>query len=381
MQQPVNHVTAPHYIARGETRRRMGNITRLLRNYYCSLAAAVITLTMICTAGRASALVVLTPHMYSTVSGTVAVTSNLGGSYWWTQLTVDGVGVATNPNGNYSWDSTTVPNGSHTLGIKVFQEWATAPSDVASTTVTVSNSGSLSSSSGGSSASYFSTLPPHAQLPSGSWCASVIPSTPEKISSNAGDNATEPTSGQLDGFYANPASFLQASDIAQVDGQYTGSTDMILRWAACKWGIDENIVRAQAWGESAGYQTSAADWTTDGSLCPSGAAWNYSQCAQTYGIMQIKWPYQHNTWPMSWNSTAFNADYRFAVQRACMNGDIGYLSGDTPSPGYPTYPNGTSDQMLWGCIGEWFSGGWYDSGALSYISWIKTQLSEQQWLN
>jgi hypothetical protein len=378
MQHRSNGASEPKAGSGGSRRTRLN--TASLRIYYWSLIAGVVLLATICIRGNASALVVLTPYMGSTVSGTVAVTSNLGGSYWWTQLTVDGNGVATNPTGNYSWDSTTVSNGTHTLGVRVFQEWATVPSDVASTTVTVSNSSNLGSS-GGSGSYYFSTLPPHAQLPSGSWCASVIPSTPEKIPSNAGDNATVPNSGQLAGFYANPANFLQPSDIAQVDGQYTGSTDMILRWAACKWGIDENIVRAQAWGESSGYQTTANDWTTDGSLCPPGAAWNYSQCAQTYGILQIKWPYQQNTWPMSWNSTAFNADYRFAIQRACMNGDIGYLAGDTPSPGYPSYPNGTSDQMLWGCIGEWYSGGWYDSGALNYISWIKTQLSEQQWLN
>ena len=30
---------------------------------------------------------------------------------------------------------------------------------------------------------------------------------------------------------------------ARVTGNFTGTTDMILQWAACKWGIDEDIVR------------------------------------------------------------------------------------------------------------------------------------------
>ena len=33
---------------------------------------------------------------------------------------------------------------------------------------------------------------------------------------------------------------------ARVTGNFSGSTDEILQWAACKWGVDEDMVRAQA---------------------------------------------------------------------------------------------------------------------------------------
>jgi hypothetical protein len=32
----------------------------------------------------------------------------------------------------------------------------------------------------------------------------------------------------------------------RINGHFTGTTAQILRWAACKWGIDQNMVFAQA---------------------------------------------------------------------------------------------------------------------------------------
>ncbi|MGH2480567.1 MAG: hypothetical protein ACRDHW_13005 [Ktedonobacteraceae bacterium] len=53
-----------------------------------------------------------------------------------------------------------------------------------------------------------------------------------------------------------------------------------------------------------------------------------------------------------------------------------YLSNDTPLPGYPRYHAGD----LWGCIGRWFSGAWYDQGAVKYIQQVKTTLANKTWL-
>jgi hypothetical protein len=36
--------------------------------------------------------------------------------------------------------------------------------------------------------------------------------------------------------------------------------------------------------------------------------------------------------------------------------------------------------VLWGCVGAWFSGGWYDSGAVNYINGVKTALAQRTWL-
>jgi len=78
--------------------------------------------------------------------------------------------------------------------------------------------------------------------PGGSLCAANIPWEPEVVSANAGTNNTVPTSDQLTAYAANgyAPNTYGAWEYAKVDGQYTGTTDMIIRWAACKWGIDED---------------------------------------------------------------------------------------------------------------------------------------------
>jgi hypothetical protein len=234
---------------------------------------------------------------------------------------------------------------------------------------------------------YFATLPPHAALPSGAQCAAEVhasQSEPEMREANTPANHTVPTLAQLAMFHLFPIKgrFAPASDFWRVDGQFTGTTDEILRWGACKWGVDEDVVRAEAAAESHWLQSGAGDSTSDRSLCPSGTgyqgAWDGTRCMQSYGIMQMKYK-SFGGWPLSKDSTAFNVDFRLAYQRACMNGDINYLAQRVPEPGYPTYPNGTTDQMMWGCMGDWFSGGWYDKGAVHYIAEVKSLLTRKGW--
>jgi hypothetical protein len=52
-----------------------------------------------------------------------------------------------------------------------------------------------------------------------------------------------------------------------------------------------------------------------------------------------------------------------------------YLSGLTPQPGYPVYHAGD----LWGCLGRWYSGGWYDQGAIDYIAKVKAVYDQKPW--
>jgi hypothetical protein len=159
---------------------------------------------------------------------------------------------------------------------------------------------------------------------------------------------------------------------------------MIIRWAACKWGVDEDILRANAYEESTWSSYTTGDLRTDITDCEAGDwdGWDPVQdyCWQSYGLTQIKVA-SFNAWPMAWDSTAFNADFRGAYWRACMNGDVAYLDNLIPSPGYPTYPNGTTDQMTWGCMGSWQSGAWYDSGGLSYIATLQSLLAAEPWLS
>ncbi|HJU29223.1 MAG TPA: hypothetical protein VJ718_08630, partial [Candidatus Binataceae bacterium] len=154
----------------------------------------------------------------------------------------------------------------------------------------------------------------------------------------------------------------------------------IIRWAACKWGLDENAMRAEAWSETFWIQDTPADRRTDPTLCqtPNWNGWDGVECWQSYGIFQSK-VFDFNIWPETRDSTAFNADFRGAYLRACMNGDISYMSRRTPNAGYPDYTNANTEQMFWGCMGEWASGGWYDAGAIDYITSVKSLTISAPW--
>ena len=161
----------------------------------------------------------------------------------------------------------------------------------------------------------------------------------------------------------------------QITGNYTGTTDEILQWVACKWGIDVNIVRAEAVQESHWHQSQLGDYTTNQSLCPPGT-WNGSSCYQSYGILQIKYTYFKTEWPMSQQDTAFSAEFVYGWIRNCYEGWADYLYSSTPSSGYPSYHAGD----IWGCLGFWISGGWYTSGAINYINIIKQDYQQKPWL-
>jgi hypothetical protein len=341
-------------------------------------AFALTTICFTSTICRASSTIAITsPANGSLVSGTVAVVAVVSSNVWWAKLYVDGAGASVSPPYTFSWNSTGVPDGTHTLVVGAFARGGTTPLATATIQVVVANNskGKI----------YFGTVPPHSALPSGSQCAGLIASSPETISTNIPYNVASviSTSSQLSGVHSSPVytdSWIPASDFAQVNGNYVGSTDMILRWAACKWGIDENIVRAQAWNESGWRQDDVGDWRTELSQCERGIwdGWTGTGCYQSHGILQIKL-LSFDAYPEAITSTAFNADFRMAYQRACMNGDISYLADQTPTAGYPTYPNGTSDQMLWGCIGDWYSGNWYDADALSYIAAVQQYAATKPW--
>jgi autotransporter family porin len=211
-------------------------------------------------------------------------------------------------------------------------------------------------------------------------------------------NHTKPTSVQLNSYAANGYSASPWDGTwayARVDGQYTGTTDMIIRWAACKWGIDEDVVRAQtttehwSWDET----TAHGDKRTSYAQCVNGnftSLWNYqcvNCCYQTWSDWQTKVFYNWMTWPMMSTSTAFGADYRYADQRSCMNGDLkGYFAARPNYNGhnYSTdIAEGNLDTILWGCIGNHYSGNWYDGdtngGAIWYINIVKNTLSQRVW--
>lgn len=222
---------------------------------------------------------------------------------------------------------------------------------------------------------YFHTLPPGARLPSGAYCASLVNSSPlpEDRPANKPYNSRK---GRHVG-----AKFLAedgpgARKLARrINGDFTGTTIDILRWAACKWGINQDIVFAQAAVESWWQQRTLGGWTTDRADCPPGNKPGQDgkpgQCPVTYGILQNT--YGHGGWPAIARSTAMNADAAYAIWRACYDGYEAWLNS-MPRSGH--YHQGD----VWGCLGAWFSGQWLNPPALGYIAQVKDYLREKIWI-
>ncbi|HJU28392.1 MAG TPA: Ig-like domain-containing protein [Candidatus Binataceae bacterium] len=322
------------------------------------------------------------PGTGSTISGTVTASAELAPSVAWVNFYLDATFVAAAPSSNpsASVDTTITVDGSHSISVRAYDASGNQlGSDSASIMVANGDSGVP-----GARAGYYSTLPPHANLPSASECAGAVLAQPssEAIAQNAGFNQTTPTSSELAGFHQQPLwnDEAPASDFNNVDGDFVGTTDQIIRWASCKWGLDENAMRAEAWSETFWLQSTTADRQTNPSLCqtPDWNGWDGSECWQSYGIFQLK-VLDFNIWPEARDSTAFNADFRGAYLRACMNGDIAYMNRRTPNAGYPDYSGANTGQMFWGCMGEWASGGWYDVGAIDYITAVKAIMAAAPW--
>jgi hypothetical protein len=243
-------------------------------------------------------------------------------------------------------------------------------------------SGSVSASPSASPAAsvptFFGTLPPGAKLPSGAQCARWVRArpTPENKAANLAFNRT---TGQHVG-----SSFFPAGDTPQADqllaprisGDFTGTTSEILRWAACKWGINQNIVFAQAAVESWWNQTTLGDWGTDASACPPGhglgADGQPGECPQSYGILQNRYPFEQASWPGIADSTAMNADTAYAIWRSCYDGYETWLNN---------VPHGSPYRAgdVWGCVGRWFAGRWHTAAAQQYIARVKQYLRERIW--
>lgn len=248
---------------------------------------------------------------------------------------------------------------------------------------------------------HFATLPLGAPLPDGSQCAAWIAPSPETQPENIIANHTMPTPSQLLFLRANGYHFSRLDDdreYRRIRGDYTGSTDMILRWAACKYGLDEDVLRAQAWQESYWNQATHGDRRSDPRLCQGGSVnlWNFDGCRhccwQSWSLLQTKVaPYEWMTWPAMRSSTAFAADYRAADQRSCMEGAYrSYFAGRRPHDGHIYWVDVSAaraaptdqtllDVVMRGCIGMHYSGSWYDEGSRGYIGDVWHWMTLKPW--
>ena len=225
---------------------------------------------------------------------------------------------------------------------------------------------------------HFSTLPPGAALPGEAECAAAVKPRPENKGANQPYNAAAGNQSLSADFFTPGSGDERANTqfAARVTGNFTGTTDEILQWAACKWGIDEDLVRAQAAIESWWRQDAKGDWGYEAERCPPGhgpgADGKPGQCPESWGLLQNRYPYEPSAWPGIAASSAFNADTAYAIWRACYEGYEWWLNdverGEQYDPG---------DE--WGCMGRWFSGRWHTPAAEGYISRVKGYLDSRIW--
>jgi hypothetical protein len=219
-----------------------------------------------------------------------------------------------------------------------------------------------------------------------SGCASQVRPMSELRSDNTTANNTTP-SGTVSWGTGLDSLTLWPADRSRVTGQYTGTTDDIFQWAACKWGHDEDLLRAVAAQESWWHESEIGD------KCGGDG----SNGVGSYGIMQIKnlncsGGMDNGGWPDTQNETALNVDFYGAYIRACVDGAFqGWLydgtsvandisSHESWNDSTPITGDPGQDYVLWGCVGNWYSGGWWDSGAQSYISPVQGYFTNKPWL-
>jgi hypothetical protein len=232
---------------------------------------------------------------------------------------------------------------------------------------------------GGAAPSHFRTLAPGAGLPSDSQCAAWVRSRPlpERKAANRSFNQVTGQhvgSGLFDPGATDPKANSRIAP--RIDGAFTGTTQEILRWTACKWGIDENLVYAQAAVESWWRQTTQGDFGSDASACAPGhglgADGQAGQCPQSFGILQNRYPFERSTWPGIARSTAMNADTAYGIWRACFEGYEHWLNDVERGRQY-----GAGDAL--GCMGRWFSGRWHTAPAEQYVAKVKDYLARRIW--
>lgn len=233
-------------------------------------------------------------------------------------------------------------------------------------------------------AGYFGLLPAgsYASLPSDSQAAAEVHrSSWEPRPGNARYNHTIPPRLLI---RADPAAHAYDPRwytyiLGRITGHFTGTTDEIFQWAALKWGLPDNLIRAIAYEESDWHQSNYGDFVDDRARCPAG--YKTLPCPVSFGIVGTK----STSWPgvFPWNkySTAATVDVLGGWLRGCYEGWVWWLGGRRD--GRPGYRAGN----IWGCVGAWYSGKWLDGQASvpgtgeAYIARVKHWYYVRPWLS
>jgi hypothetical protein len=165
------------------------------------------------------------------------------------------------------------------------------------------------------------------------------------------------------------------------DGLRHPSTDDLIQWAAHKWGIPENWLRAEYVQESYWNGFALGDVATVRRrwyrLYPFQARVPHSLGVyQSMGITQVQWipdgSVGAGTEPLRWRSTAFNIDYQAATVRFYYDNPRGTRS----SWGDRSY----APCEKWASIGGWFEPyPWHNGGQQQYIREVQHHLQAREW--
>jgi hypothetical protein len=159
------------------------------------------------------------------------------------------------------------------------------------------------------------------------------------------------------------------------------STDDLIQWAAHKWGIPEDWLRAEYVQESYWNDFQLGDEAAVSSR------WYYfyplqarvphtSSVYQSLGITQVKWlpdgSVGAGSEPLRWRSTAFDVDYQAAMVRFYYDNPKGARASWGDSTYVPCQP--------WESIGGWFEPyPWGNSGQQKYIGEVRQYLADRDW--
>ena len=143
-----------------------------------------------------------------------------------------------------------------------------------------------------------------------------------------------------------------------VTGHYTGTTDQIIQWAAAKWGLSADFLRAEAAVET---------WWVMSFVGNEGSA---------FGLLQVREPYHCKgavVCGLFRNDTAMNADYYGAIIRSYFDGKQTWLN--TVSGNGRRYRKGD----FWGSVGYWAAGRWHVAAGDAYVAQTKRYLRDRVW--
>jgi hypothetical protein len=164
------------------------------------------------------------------------------------------------------------------------------------------------------------------------------------------------------------------------DGLHNPSTDDLIQWAAHKWGIPENWLRAEYVEESYWNSFMLGDLGRVSSAAyaryPVQARVSGQRVYESMGVAQVRWSpsgsVDAGTEPLRWESTAFNIDYQAAMVRFYYDnprmtrtqwGDASYVPC-----------------QKWNSIGGWNSPyPWRNAEQARYVGEVKHWLAVRQW--